>query len=138
MNDNYDEILEVLFSGYMRNFTMVFNQIKGSKYGKGCGAVNNILEYEGQLCFIPSGDACFKKCSEFFKKDFSKGYKEFVLGSDRCKITTKLAKVQPFCMEHGLDNCVCKLNSKRLIPPTVKQKKTGCIHTKTISVYFGK
>ena len=56
MNDNYDEILEVLFSGYMRNFTMVFYQIKGSKYGKGCSAVNNILDIERYKVHVLYGE----------------------------------------------------------------------------------
>ena len=33
MIDEYDETLEMLFSGYMINYTMVFNQIKRSPYG---------------------------------------------------------------------------------------------------------
>ena len=64
MIDKYDETLEVLFSGYMMKYTMVFNQIKRSNYGKGCDAFNNILEYKGKLCYIPTGNACFRKCSE--------------------------------------------------------------------------
>ena len=44
MIDKYDKTLKVLFSGYMMKYTMVFNQIKRSNYGKGCDAFNNILE----------------------------------------------------------------------------------------------
>ena len=63
-----DETLEVLFSGYMINYTMVFNQIKRSIYDKGCDAFNKILEYKGELCFVPTGNACFRKCLEFIHK----------------------------------------------------------------------
>ena len=40
MVDKYDETLEVLFSGYMIKYTMVFNQIKRSNYSKGCDVFN--------------------------------------------------------------------------------------------------
>ena len=38
--DKYDETSEVLFSGYMIKYTMVFNQIKRPNYGKGCDVFN--------------------------------------------------------------------------------------------------
>ena len=49
MIDKYNETLEVLFSGYMIVYTMVFNQIKRSNYDKGCDAFNIVLEYKGKL-----------------------------------------------------------------------------------------
>ena len=71
MIDKYDESLEVLFSGYMIKYTMVFNQIKRSNNGKGCDGLKNILEYKGHLCYIPIGNVCFRKCLEFiYKRDF--------------------------------------------------------------------
>ena len=45
--NKYDETLEVLLLVYMIEYTMVFNQIKLSNYGKGCDACNSFLEYEG-------------------------------------------------------------------------------------------
>ena len=59
--DKYDEILELLISRYMIKYTTVFYQTKRSNYGKGCDAFNNILEYEGEICYIPTGNACFRK-----------------------------------------------------------------------------
>ena len=51
---------------------MVFNQINRSNFGIGCDAFNKILEYKGQLCYIPTGKACFSKCVEYiYKRDFS-------------------------------------------------------------------
>ena len=65
MIDKYDETSEVLFLGYIMKYTMVLNRIKCSNYGKRCDAFNKILEYEGRLCYIPTGNACFRKCLEF-------------------------------------------------------------------------
>ena len=93
MIDKYDETIEVLFSGYMIKYTMVFNQIKRSNYGKGCDAFNNVLEYKGKLCYIPTGIACFMKYLEcLYKKDYSNEYKKFILDSDRCKNIKTSAK----------------------------------------------
>ena len=48
MMDKYDDTLEVLFSGYMIKYAMIFNQIKRSNYGKGSDAFNNFLENKGK------------------------------------------------------------------------------------------
>ena len=71
MTDKYDESIQVLFSSYMIKYTMVFNK-KRSNYGKKCDAFNNILEYKGIICYIPTGKACFRKCLEYiYKRHFS-------------------------------------------------------------------
>ena len=73
MVDNYAKSLEVLFTGYMIKFTIVFSEIKRPDYGKGSDAFNKILECEVYLCCIPTGNACFRNYLEYFhKKDFSK------------------------------------------------------------------
>ena len=97
MIDKHDGTLEVLFSGYMIKYTMVFNQIKRSNYDKGCDAFNNILEFEGRVCYITTGNACFRKCLKIIcKRDFSNEYKDFILDSNRCKNFMNSTKIQPF------------------------------------------
>ena len=61
MNDKYVESLEMLFLGYMIKYTMVINQIKRLNYAKGCDAFNNNSENKENLCYIPTGNACFRK-----------------------------------------------------------------------------
>ena len=86
MIDKNGETSEVLFSGYMMNCTMVFNQMKRSIYSKLCHAIKNISEFDGQLCYVPYGNACFRKCLEYiYKRDFSNEYKEIIQNSDGCK-----------------------------------------------------
>ena len=71
MLDTYDETLEVLVSGFIIKYTIVFNQIKRSTF-EGCDAFNSVLEYDGQLCYIPTGSACLRKCLEYiYKGEFS-------------------------------------------------------------------
>ena len=86
--------LKVLFTGYMSKYTMVFNEVKRSSNGKESDAYNKILDYEGELCYIPTGIGCFKKCLEHIEKtDFSSEYKEFLSDSNRCKNIMTFAKV---------------------------------------------
>ena len=126
--DKNNETFEVLFTGCMMKYTTVFNQLKRSSYGRGSDAYHNILQKEGELCYIPTANACFRKCSEYiYKKGFSNDYKEFILDSDRCKIKMTLAENQPFCSKHGLDISVHSLNSKRILPQ-INRKKNICLY----------
>ena len=72
---------------------MVFKQIARSIYGKGSDAFNNIIEYEGKLCYIPTGNACFKKRLEYiYKANFSREYNEIIQDSERCKKNNDLSE----------------------------------------------
>ena len=62
MIDIFGETLEMLILVYQLKYAMVLNQIKRSTKGEGCDEVYNFLEIEGQLCFLPTGIACFRKC----------------------------------------------------------------------------
>ena len=111
---------------------MILNQIKCSN---GCDAFKNFLEYEGQLCYIPTGNACFRKCLEYiYKRDFSNEYKELILSSDGCKNIMTLAKVQPFFRKYNLDIGVYNLNKCRYFLRQLKRETRVCIFIKTISV----
>ena len=73
---------------------MVFNEIKRSSHGKGSNVFIDILNYEGELCYIPTVNACFRKSLEnLYRSYFSNEYKEFILKSDRRKNFMTLAKV---------------------------------------------
>ena len=145
MIDKYDETLEVLFSGYMIKYTKVFNQIKRSNYGKGCDAFNKILEYKGKLCYIPTGNACFRKCLVFiYKRDFSNEYKEFKINFDRCKNIMTSAKIQPFCRKYNINLGVYKKKQRSILPKTITERRTCvlihnnhfCVIWKTIKSSF--
>ena len=102
---------------------MVFNQIKRSNYGKGCAAFNKILEYKGQLCYIPTGNDCFRKCLEYvYKRDFSNEYKDFILSSDRCKNIMSSAKIQPFCRKFNINLGVLNKKQQFYLKLSLKEK----------------
>ena len=93
----------------------MFNQIKRSNYGKGWEASNIILQNEVELCHVPTGNACFRKCLEsIYKRDFSREHNESKQDSDGCKIIMTSARVQPFCRKHNLHIGVYKLKKGRI------------------------
>ena len=68
------------------------------------------------------------KCVEYkYEGGFPYEYKEIILDSDGCKNIMTLAKVQPFFRIYDLDIGVYNLNSKRILPWTVKEKN-NCLY----------
>ena len=101
--------------------------------------ITNILEYNGKLRYIPTGNACFRKCIEnTYKRDFPDEYKEFILDSDRCKNIATLARVQLFCKRYNFNIGVYILNSKRILPQTVKEENICSYLYKNLFCVFWK
>ena len=66
--------VRVLFTDLFRNL----NRVNRSTHGGGAKKISNLLECEGENCYIPSGEARFLKCKNcIFKKVFTKEYFEF-------------------------------------------------------------
>ena len=87
INDKYDETLNITFTGELIRYTKTFNKIQRSNYGTGCDVFRKIVEYRGNLCYIPEENECFRKCLEFiYKKDFSQQYREFIKNRKETKI----------------------------------------------------
>ena len=73
MVGKYDEALEVLFSGEMNKYTLIFNKVKRSDYCTGSNVQQKIIEYKSDLFYIPEASECFWKCINFlYQKDFVK------------------------------------------------------------------
>ena len=65
INDKYDETLNITFTGELIRYTKTFNKIQRSNYGTGCDSFRKIVEYRGNLCYIPEENECFRKCLEY-------------------------------------------------------------------------
>ena len=61
INDKSDETLNITFTGELIRYTKTFNKIKRSNYGTGCDVFKKIVEYRGNLCYIPEENECFRK-----------------------------------------------------------------------------
>ena len=78
INERYDESVPITFKGIVIKYSKSFNKIRRSYYRTGCDSFKKIVEYRGNLCYIPEENECFRKCLEFiYKKDFTKKYHDF-------------------------------------------------------------
>ena len=113
MTAKNDESLEVIFLGSVIKYTMLFNEIKRSSCVKGSDSFDDILKNRAELCYLPTCNACFRKCLKFiYETDFSNEYKENIIDSDRCQNSMNFAKIQPFCDRCGLDISLYNLKKK--------------------------
>ena len=53
MVDKHDETLEILFSGDIIKYALVFNKVKRSIYGTVCKIHQKIIEHRSDLVYIP-------------------------------------------------------------------------------------
>ena len=104
VNDKYDEILNITFTGELFKYTKTFNKIQRSNYGTGCDSLKKIVESRGNLCYIPAENECFRRSLKLiYKKDFSQENHEFIRESQRNKNIMTSAKRKPFCKKHNIN-----------------------------------
>ena len=123
INERYDETVPITFTGIVIKYTKSFNRIHRSYYGRGCDSFKKIVEYRGNLCYIPEENECFRKCIEFItKKDFSEQYRNFIKDSIRTKNIMTSARIQPFCKKYNINLGVYNLKQQKILPLSVTQR----------------
>ena len=88
----------IYYTGKIYRYFRNFKRVNRSEHGRGVNEFHNILEYEGENCYIPIGNGCFLKCNNYiFKKDFSMEYFEFKQSyNTRTNIVTRF-RIPDFC-----------------------------------------
>ena len=128
-----DKILDkyhpsIYYTGNMYRYFRNFKRVNRSEHGRGADEFNDIEEYEGDRCYIPSGNGCFLKCINYiFDKDFSTEYFEFIKSYKRRPNVMSRCRIPEFCKRYKIDIGIYDLTSKRILPWTVKQKNI-CVH----------
>ena len=126
--DKYDDHPSIYYTGNIYRYFRNFKRVTRSEHGRGANEFNTIQEYEGENCYIPSGNGCFLKCINYiFKKDFSTDYFEFIQSYKRRTNVMTRCRIPEFCKRYKIDIGIYNLNSERILPWTVKQKKI-CVH----------
>ena len=96
--DQYDDHPSIYYTGNIYRYFKNFKRVNRSKHGRGANEFNNILEYKGENCYIPSGNGCFLKCINFiFNKDFNKEYFEFIKSYKRRTNVMPRCRIPEFC-----------------------------------------
>ena len=121
--DKYDEHPSTFYIGNIYRYFRNFKRVSRSEHGGGAKEFNNILQYEGENCYIPNGKACFLKCINYiFKKDFSMEYFEFIQSYKRRPKVMTPCRIPEFCQRQERDIALYDLKSKRILPRSVKQR----------------
>ena len=65
-NSGYDSE-DVIFTGWLYKLnTLEFKKVNRSQYGRGTDFKQDIVEYIGNNCYIPTSGNCFIKCINYF------------------------------------------------------------------------
>ena len=126
--DKYDDHPSIYYTGNIHRYFKNYKRINRSEHGRGTNEFNNIEEYNGKNCYIPSGNGCFLKCINYiFDKDFSIEYFEFIKSYKRRSNVMTRCRIPEFCERYKIDIGIYDLNNGRILPRTVKQKNI-CVY----------
>ena len=121
--DQYDDHPSIYYTGNIDRYYKKYKKVNGSDHGREANEFNNILEYKGENCYIPSGNGCFLKCINIiFNKDFSIEYLKFIKSYKRRPDVMSRCRIPEFGKRYKIDLGIYDLKSKRILPWTVKQK----------------
>ena len=126
--DKYDDHPSIYYTGNIYRYFKNYKRINRSEHGRGANEFNNIEEYKGNNCYIPSGNGCFLKCINYiFDKDFSIEYFEFIKSYKRRPNVMARCRIPEFCKRYKIDIGIYDLNKQRILPRTVNQRDK-CVH----------
>ena len=116
---------DVTFTGYVYKInTPQFNVVRRNAYGRGTIYMPEIVEYQGQNCYIPTSGICFIKCINYFtKKDYTEEFLTFIRSEQRRSNVMTSAKIQPFCKKYNI-NIGC-FDGTRINPRNLTQRNTS-------------
>ena len=123
-NSGYDSE-DVILTGWLYKLnTPEFKKVNRSQYGRGTDFKQDIVEYIGNNCYIPTSGNCFIKCINYFtKKDYTEEFLTFIRTEQRRSNVMTSARVQPFCRKHNI-NIGC-YDGFRVCPRKITQRNTA-------------
>ena len=96
--DKYDNHPSIYYTGNIYRYFRNLKRVNRSDHGGGANEFNNVEEYEGENCYIPSGNGCFLKCIIYiFDKDFSIQHFEFIKSYKRRPNVMARCRIPEFC-----------------------------------------
>ena len=128
--DQYDDHPSIYYTGniYIYRFFKNYKKVNRSEHGRGANEFNNIEEYKGERCYIPSGSGCFLKCINYiFDEVFTTEYFEFIKSYKRRPNVMPRCRIPEFCKRYKIDIGIYDLNKQRILARTVKQKNK-CVY----------
>ena len=118
---------DVIFTGYIYKLNIPqFNVVRrsASAYGRGTNYMQEIVEYHGQNCYIPTSGMCFFKCINYFtKKDYTEEFLTFIRSEQRRSNVMTSVIIQPFCEKHNIN--IGFFDGTRINPRNLTQRNTS-------------
>ena len=104
--------------------TLVFNKKNRSKNAKGTDFKQDIVEYIGNNCYIPTSGNCFTKfINRLTVRNYMNEFLTFI-GSEKRRSNIKTsARIQPLCRKHNI-NIGC-YDGKRINPRIITERNTS-------------
>ena len=96
---------DAIFNGYIYKIDAPrFKKVNGSQYVNGCDFKLEIIEYRGNICFIPTKGYRFVECINFLTvEDYKEQYLDFIRSEQRRSNIMTTARIQPFCRANNID-----------------------------------
>ena len=123
IDQDYDSE-DAIFNCYIYKIdTPQFNLVNRSQYGNGCDFKHEIIEYEGNNCYIPTKGYCFVKCINFLtEQDYKEQYLDFIRNVKRRTNIMTRARIQPFCRANNIN--LGYWDGERVFPRSVTKRNT--------------
>ena len=144
-NIGYDSE-DVIFTGWLYKLnTPEFKKVNRSQFGRGKDFKQDIVEYIGSNCYIPTSGNCFIKCINYFtEKDYTEEFLTFIRTEQRRSNVMTAARIQPFCRKHNI--VIGCYDGFRVCPRNIAQRNIAlkihnnhfCLIWKSDSVSFEK
>ena len=124
IDQDYDSD-ESIFNGYFYKInTPQFNKVNGSQYGNGCSFDKIIIDFQGNICFIPTKGYSFVKCINCLTgQDYKQQYLDFIRNEKRRSNIMTMARIQPCLKKLGID--LGYYNGDRVFPRTVTNRDSA-------------
>ena len=104
--------------------TTQFKNVKRSADCKRTNHMQEIVEYHGKNCYIPTSGMCFIKfINQFTKKDYTEEFLPFIRTEQRRFNVMTSARIQPFCRKYNI-NIGC-FDGTRTNPRNFTQRNTS-------------
>ena len=124
IDEGYDAE-DAIFNDYIYKLdTPQFNKVNRSQYGNGSDFKHEIIEYQGNNCFIPTKGYCFVKCINYLTgEDYKEHYLDFIRNEKRWTIFMTKARIQPFCRANNIN--LGYYNEDRVFPRSVTNRDSA-------------
>ena len=115
---------DVIITGWLYKLnTPEFKKVNRSQYGRATDFKQDIVEYIGSNCYIPTSGNCFIKCIIYFiciNKDYTEDFLTFFRTEQRRSNVMTSARVQPFCRKHNVN--IGYYDGSRVYPRNITER----------------